>query len=74
VTTEGKLIGKATLEHIIPKNKGGVDDLDNLSLACNSCNNMKGRTVDKLSVNHPKFVKMVDMLLERKSKRCSIKS
>ncbi len=32
---------KFTLEHIIPKSKGGTDDLDNLALACSACNNSK---------------------------------
>lgn len=30
-----------SVEHIIPKGKGGTDDLDNLGLACNICNRAK---------------------------------
>lgn len=33
---------KATLDHIIPKSKGGTDALENLVLACAPCNNKKG--------------------------------
>jgi len=31
----------ATLDHLIPKGKGGTDDLSNLVLACKTCNNQK---------------------------------
>lgn len=30
-----------SLEHIIPRSKGGTDDLENLALACQGCNNFK---------------------------------
>lgn len=30
-----------SIEHIIPKAKGGSNDLDNLALACQGCNNSK---------------------------------
>lgn len=32
----------ATLDHIIPKSKGGTNARENLVLACNACNNAKG--------------------------------
>ena len=31
-----------TLEHIIPKSKGGDDHLDNLAIACDVCNYSRG--------------------------------
>lgn len=31
-----------TIDHIIPKSRGGTDSWDNLVAACNSCNNKKG--------------------------------
>ena len=36
---------KLTLDHVIPKSKGGLDTWDNLVVACSSCNVKKG---DKL--------------------------
>ncbi len=30
-----------SIEHIIPRSKGGTDELDNLALACQGCNNRK---------------------------------
>lgn len=35
----------ATLDHVIPKSRGGTDAPSNLALACHACNNAKG---DKL--------------------------
>lgn len=33
---------KLTIDHIVPKSKGGTDDWDNLVVACSSCNIKKG--------------------------------
>lgn len=33
---------QATIEHIIPKSKGGKTELDNLTIACFACNQEKG--------------------------------
>jgi hypothetical protein len=30
-----------SIEHIIPRSKGGTNDLDNLAMACQGCNNLK---------------------------------
>ena len=35
----------ATLEHILPKSKGGTDDMDNLSISHEDCNKKRGNTV-----------------------------
>lgn len=32
----------ATLEHVIPRSKGGTDDMDNLSISHNACNARRG--------------------------------
>ena len=31
-----------TVDHIVPRSKGGTDHLDNLQLLCGACNSMKG--------------------------------
>jgi 5-methylcytosine-specific restriction endonuclease McrA len=35
-----------SIEHIIPRALGGTDDLDNLALACQRCNNLKHTFVE----------------------------
>src|SRR5450759_3542694 len=37
------------IEHIIPRQHGGIDDAENLALACPDCNLRKGRTCPDLS-------------------------
>ena len=32
---------RATLDHVIPLSQGGIDSLDNIKLACESCNRQK---------------------------------
>ncbi len=38
----GTTSGNLTVDHIIPKSRGGTDSWDNLVTACISCNNKKG--------------------------------
>jgi len=45
VSTHGATI--ATVEHILPRSRGGTNDLKNLALACVNCNNEKGRNADR---------------------------
>lgn len=33
---------KSTLDHVLPKSKGGQDTIDNLVLCCRDCNTAKG--------------------------------
>ena len=37
---------KATFEHVITKKKGGTNQLDNLVMACDECNGLRGGTMD----------------------------
>lgn len=36
-----------TIDHFMPKSKGGTDDLGNLVAACDDCNNRKGDMLPK---------------------------
>jgi 5-methylcytosine-specific restriction endonuclease McrA len=35
----------ATIDHIVPRSKGGTDDEDNLVVACFTCNQRKGDSI-----------------------------
>jgi 5-methylcytosine-specific restriction endonuclease McrA len=58
-----------TIDHVIPKAKGGHDSWENLVCACTNCNNMKGgRTPEEANLrliykpfkpNHIMFIKTV---------------
>ena len=38
-----------TVDHVVPKSKGGTDHIDNLQLLCGACNSLKGRgTMEQL--------------------------
>jgi 5-methylcytosine-specific restriction endonuclease McrA len=36
---------KLTIEHLFPKSRGGTNSLENLRLACFSCNNSRGNSL-----------------------------
>jgi 5-methylcytosine-specific restriction endonuclease McrA len=43
--------GPLTLDHVIPKMRGGIDSWENLVAACVKCNNKKGsRTPDEANM------------------------
>lgn len=31
-----------TFEHVVPRSKGGLDEIDNLAIACRRCNGERG--------------------------------
>ena len=41
-------IHQATLEHIVPLARGGLDNMNNLTLACRRCNNGRGSDMPEL--------------------------
>lgn len=36
-----------TIDHIIPRSKGGSDEIENLRIACLECNATKGNTLEE---------------------------
>ncbi|MDX2088651.1 MAG: HNH endonuclease [Kofleriaceae bacterium] len=46
VADDGRSLGEATLEHIIPQARGGTDEVMNLAVACGRCNREKGKRHD----------------------------
>jgi len=38
----------ATLDHVIPRSKGGVNHADNIRFCCESCNNKKQNNIPKI--------------------------
>lgn len=46
VADDGRSLGEATLEHIIPQTQGGTNDVKNLAVACARCNREKGQRHD----------------------------
>ena len=62
VNEDGTPISHATIEHILPRNHGGTNDIDNLALACGSCNFEKGRRHDIRRENDPRLMELVERL------------
>jgi 5-methylcytosine-specific restriction endonuclease McrA len=69
IKEDGSFISKLTIEHIIPKYHGGTDDLENIAIACASCNSHKGRTLDFKKRGHPELEKMIKSLQEKRKAR-----
>ncbi len=65
----GVLLEGATLEHILPRNHGGDDDVSNLAIACLRCNQGKGSRIDALSLHDPRRREVTMALLERRRAR-----
>lgn len=67
----------ATIDHILPKHKGGHNVRSNMSCCCSSCNRSKGSTllVDWYNEKNPNYTKeRFDKILEwTEQKPCSIK-
>lgn len=46
VADDGRSLGEATLEHIVPRVRGGTNEVPNLAVACARCNREKGKRHD----------------------------
>lgn len=60
---------KLTIDHVIPKSKGGLDTWDNLVSACYSCNSEKGDLmIEEWGKPHPEPYRPHHLLLVQKQK------
>ncbi|MGB5812324.1 MAG: HNH endonuclease [Polyangiales bacterium] len=66
---DGRALGDATLEHIIPRHHGGTDDLENLAIACARCNSEKGLRHDHKSKDDPALRAVIETLEARRRAR-----
>lgn len=66
---DGVALNGATLEHIVPKNHGGTDDLENLAIACSRCNAEKGLRHDHKRSDDPKLREIIARLQARRRER-----
>ena len=66
---EGGRRPRAPAEHIVPRNHGGTDALDNLAIACARCNFGKGHRLDVRRLDDPTLQRVVAMLQARRAER-----
>ena len=66
---DSALSGGATIEHIVPRAHGGSDAIENLALACASCNHEKGRRHDARRKARARADEVVQALRARRRAR-----
>jgi hypothetical protein len=66
VNLDGSASAAVTLEHLVPKNHGGLDEARNLALACGGCNAEKGLRYDWRRRDDPRRLELEQMLCERR--------
>ncbi len=69
VAMDGTPISRATIEHILPRGHGGTDALENLGLACASCNSEKGVRHDAQSRFDGRLAEVVAALAAKRKER-----
>jgi 5-methylcytosine-specific restriction endonuclease McrA len=69
IGVDGEPISRATIEHILPRNHGGTDELANLGLACARCNHQKGARHDNRRRGDARLTEIVANLLARRRSR-----
>ncbi len=62
IADDGTPLGRATIEHIVPRAHGGTDAPENLALACDRCNWEKGRRHDARGRADPRRLELVERL------------
>ena len=66
---DGTPRSKATIEHIVPKNHGGDDSLENLALACAACNHEKGKRHDHKARGDARLQEIIEKLQAERIRR-----
>jgi hypothetical protein len=69
VALDGDPLGPVTIEHIIPQHHGGDNQVDNIALACERCNNGKGYRLDHLPLDDERLQGTILQLLARRQQR-----
>lgn len=69
IALDGEPISRATIEHIVPRNHGGTDDLSNLGIACARCNTEKGVRHDHKRKGDARLQEIVAKLTEKRQAR-----
>lgn len=69
VSESGQPYNNVSIEHIIPRSKGGTEDIQNLALACVSCNNEKGIRHDTKKSNKARAKEIITMLQNKRMER-----
>jgi 5-methylcytosine-specific restriction endonuclease McrA len=69
ILRDGTPISDATIEHIVPRNHGGTEDLSNLAIACSRCNGEKGIRHDVRRWQDPRLQALIAQLLSRRAER-----
>jgi 5-methylcytosine-specific restriction endonuclease McrA len=69
VRADGTPIGEVTVEHIVPRRRGGSDEAENLALACARCNYQKGYRHDVSRRPSARAREIEAALLDRRRRR-----
>lgn len=69
VSESGEPGPDVTIEHIVPRHHGGDDRVENLALACKSCNNEKGMRHDARRSDDPRTLEVIAKIQERRRER-----
>ena len=69
ITSDGEPLTEATVEHVLARNHGGTDAVENLAVACAGCNSEKGVRHDWKRPDDPRLQQVVARLAARRRER-----
>lgn len=58
---------RLTLDHLVPKSKGGTNRLTNLGLACATCNSRKGSMSEQEFMREPRLIRRRASIAQEKA-------